>query len=257
MDITTHALVLREVTYKEADKILTVLTPDYGKLTVSARGCRRKNSKIAAAAQLRVYSEMTLYERQGRYGIREASTEQLFWKVRQDVERLALASYFAEVTELVSQEDVPSPELLRLLLNTLYALDQLPEKPLPLIKSAFELKLMSLAGYEPFLDGCAVCGSDPASPMFHLREGVLHCAQCRQEVGEGISMPLSAGALSAMRHVVQGDPKRLFSFRLDEKSQKQMNDLCEAFLLTQLERGFHTLDFYKMIEGSGSPTHRI
>lgn len=246
MDITTHALVLREVNYKEADKILTLLTPDHGKMTVSARGCRRKNSKTGAAAQLLVYSEMTLYEFQNRWAIREANTEQLFWGVRQDVEKLALASYLAELTELLSQEEVPAPELLSLILNSLYALDKL-NKPQGQVKSAFELKLMSLSGYEPLLDACGICGREPEEPMLHLREGVLHCRECRGEMGDGISMPLTRGSLAAMRHVVLGSPKKLFSFRLPEGEQKLMNDVCEAFTLTQLERGFATLDFYKML----------
>jgi len=66
-------------------------------------------------------------------------------------------------------------------------------------------------------------------------------------VGEGISMPLTGAALAAMRHVAYGDPKRLFSFQLDETSLKQMGDACEAYVLTQLERGFGTLDFYKQM----------
>ena len=112
----------------------------------------------------------------------------------------------------------------------------------------FELKVMCLSGYEPILDGCAICGQDPPEePRFHLREGVLHCAACRGEVGEGISMPVTPSALAAMRHIVYGDPKRLFSFQLDEESLKQLSGVCEAYLMTQLERGFRTLDFYKQI----------
>ena len=61
MHIKTRGLVLRETNYKEADKILTVLTQDEGKRTVKARGCRRRGSRLAAAAQLLVYSEMTLF----------------------------------------------------------------------------------------------------------------------------------------------------------------------------------------------------
>ncbi len=76
------------------------------------------------------------------------------------------------------------------------------------------------------------------SPRFHLREGVLHCAGCRSEVGDGVSMPLDQGALAAMRHVAYGDPKRLFSFQLEEKSLSVFADVAEAYLLTQLERGF-------------------
>lgn len=248
MDITTHALVLREVDYKEADKILTVLTSDQGKLTVSARGCRRKNSKLAASAQLLVYSELTLYQFQNRWAIREGNPEQLFWNVRSDVEKLALGSYFAELAELVTPEEVPAPEVLRLMLNSLYALDQL-NKPLDQVKSAFELKLMSLSGFAPLLDGCAVCGQEPEEPMFHLGEGILHCRACRNQAGDGVSMPLTRPALRAMRHIVEGEPKRMLSFTLAARDQKRVDDVAEAFMLTQLERGFRTLDFYKQFAG--------
>ena len=60
-------------------------------------------------------------------------------------------------------------------------------------------------------------------------------------------MPLSAGALAAARHIVLGDPKKLFSFRLDERSLAQLGEMTEAFLMTQQERGFRTLEYYKQI----------
>ena len=104
MRLTTQGIVLRETNYKEADKILTVLTRDLGKRTVKARGCRRKNSKLTAASQLLVYSEMTLSERGEFTTLTEADPLEQFWSVRQDLEDLALASYFAEVTEATAQE---------------------------------------------------------------------------------------------------------------------------------------------------------
>ena len=116
------------------------------------------------------------------------------------------------------------------------------------MKAAFELRAMCLAGYEPLLDACAVCGCPtPEEPRFHLREGVLHCVGCRGSVGEGISLPLNSGSLAAMRHIVYGDPKRLFSFRLDGAGLDALAGVAEAYLLTQLERGFRTLDFYKSL----------
>ena len=242
MHMVVHALVLREVNYKEADKILTVLTRENGKMTLTARGCRRKGSPLAACAQLLAWSEMTLYQYNGRWAVKEGETQRLFDGVRGDLEKLALACCFAEMTEQLTIEDVPAPEVLSLLLNSLHALDRL-DRPPALVKAAFELKLMCLSGYEPILDACAVCGVEPEQPQFHLSEGVLHCARCREEVGEGISMPLSPAALAAMRHVACGDPKRLFSFQLDPDSLRQMGDVCEAYVLTQLERGFRTLDF--------------
>ena len=107
---------------------------------MSARGCRKRGSAIAAACQLLVYSEFTRYEYQGRWAVKEAASQQQFRKVREDLEKLALASYFAELTELLTQEDVSTPEILSLFLNSLYALDTL-DKPRELVKSAFELRI--------------------------------------------------------------------------------------------------------------------
>lgn len=245
MDMKTKGLVLREVAYKEHDKILTVLTQEHGKMTMKARGCRRKGSQLSASTQLLVHSEMILFEYRDFTTMREAESLNQFWGVRQDVEKLALASYFAEVMDAVAEEGQAEPELMSLILNSLYALDKL-NKPQPLIKAAFELKLLALSGYEPALDGCAVCGYDePEHPRLDLSEGVLHCHTCK--VSEGISMPMSHVALSALRHIVYGDSKRLFSFPIDGQSMEAMSNLCEAFMLTQLERGFRTLDFYKQL----------
>ena len=90
MHMTTKALVLRQVDYKESDKILTLFTQEQGKLTASARGCRKKGSALAAPCQLLAWSEMVLYDYQGRWTVKEASTERLFQGVRDDLERLAL-----------------------------------------------------------------------------------------------------------------------------------------------------------------------
>ena len=249
MHITTQGLVLREVSYKEADKILTVLTPDGGKRTVRARGCRRKGSPIAACAQLLVYSDMTLFEYKDYYSLNEGTSLQQFWGVKADVEKLALGSYFAEVMEAVAEEGRGDPALLSLILNSLYALDKL-NKPQAQIKAAYELRLMGLAGYEPLLDACAVCGVEPTQPRLNLSEGVLHCARCREELGDvGISMPLDAASLDALRHVAYGEAKRIFSFRLEGESMARFTGAAESFLLTQLERGFRTLDFYKGLMG--------
>lgn len=248
MLLTTQGIVLRETNYKEADKILTVLTSDFGKRTVKARACRRKNSKLTAGSQLLVYSDLTLHQRGEYLTLNEADPQMQFWTVRQDLERLALASYFAEVTEHCAQEGEACPELLSLLLNCLYALDKL-EKPLAQVKAAFELRLLCLTGYAPLLEGCAICGrEDPEGPRLSLRQGLLHCAHCRDvEEGWGVSMPLSPAALAAGRYLVACPPKKLLSFTLDLESLSLLGDTTEAFLMTQLERGFRTLDYYKQL----------
>ena len=187
-----------------------------------------------------------MFEYRGRWGLREGEILREFRHVRGDLDKLALGAWLAELTEALTAEDLPAPEILNLLLNSLYALDQL-EKPLAQVKAVFELKLMALAGYEPRLEGCVVCGDEPEDPRFHLKQGALHCPGCRGVLGEGISMPLDQGSLAAMRHVLYGDERKLFSFRLSEPAQQKMGAATEAFVLTQLERGFRTLDFYKQM----------
>ncbi len=247
--MVTRGLILREVNYKESDKILTVLAEGQGRRTVKAQGCRRKNSSLAASAQLLVYSEMTLFDYQDRWALKEAATLEEFRGLRNDLEKLALGTYFAEAVEAVSGEGVETPGLLSLILNSLYALDKL-DKPLPVVKAAFEMKLCCLTGYEPLVDGCAVCGAEnPENPRLNLSEGVLHCGKCRGELeDEGISMPLDAASLAALRYIAYGDPKRLFSFQIPDKSLALLSGAAESFLLTQLERGFRTLDFYKGLQ---------
>ena len=132
-------------------------------------------------------------------------------------------------------------------LNCLHALDKLSVPPVQ-VKTAFEWRAMALAGYEPQLERCGVCFREqPKEPHFHLGAGTVHCAFCRNKLEEGVSMPLTVSALAALRHIVWGPPKRLLSFRLDEKGMKRLSEASEAYLLTRLERGFRTLDYYRSI----------
>ncbi len=184
MHIVTKGIVLRETNYKDADKILTVLTEKLGKCTVKARGCRRKGSALSASAQLLVYSDMTLLEYRDRLTLTEGATLELFPRVRRDLERLALGSYFAQAVEAVAQEGEADAALLALLLNCLYALNGL-DRPASQVKAAFELRLLEAAGFGPRLEGCALCGAEqPEQPFLNLRSGLLHCRDCRA-VAEG------------------------------------------------------------------------
>ena len=238
-------IVLRSIDTKEADKILTVLTGEMGKITVVAKGARSRRSRVTAAVQLLSYSEMTLTESHGWQILAEASTVALFDGIREDVVLLSLASYFAELTGAVTWENIPAEDFLSHLLNALYALSAL-HRPQLLVKAAFELRLMALAGFEPLLEGCSVCGAaEPERAMLNLTEGTLRCAGCRQ--GERLSVPLTPGALAAMRYVLYGDPKRLYSFSLPPEDLKSMAEAAEAYVAAQLERSFHTLGFYKSI----------
>lgn len=241
MDKTVKGLVLREVKYKEADRILTVLTEE-GKLTVKAPGALRKTSKFGAATQQLTFSELTLYARMGHWQVREGTVLEGFEGLRTDLEKLSLGVYFAQVLEAVADEDASGPELLQLGLNSLYALSSgLGEHGL--IKAVFELRLSCLAGYAPELGGCMQCGEDEGELYFDVQRGGLVCSRCRSY---GLK-PLSPACLAAMRHGAYAPPKKIFSFTLTGDAAGELERLCESYLLTMLDRPFSTLDYYKSI----------
>lgn len=245
MYLTIQGLVIRVTDYGDRDALLTLLTARHGKLTVKARGLRRKNSPLIAPCQLLSYAEFTLFEYRGMYSINEAHSLELFQGLRRDLCSLSLATYFAQAAEVLSQEDLPNPELLSLVLNCLYGLDKLG-KPEQLVKAVFELRAASIAGYTPDLFGCHLCG-DQKPNRFDLSQGHLECEKCRDPGSDGIRMPVSEGVLEAMRYIIYCTPKRLFSFEIGPDALAQLSAITEAYLTTQLERGFSTLDFYKSL----------
>ena len=244
---TTQALVLREVRYKEADRILTLFTDTDGKITAKARGALRKSSRTAAATQQLTYSEMTLFGNRGRWTVNEASLIEPFTGLRTEIERFALGSYFAECIETFSVEDQPDPALLQLGLNSLYALSRGNHDP-TVIKAAFELRLMGISGYEPDLSACLVCGrEEPEDPILCLEDGGICCRGCRKP-SMGAGAELDASSLAALRFVLSAPPKQLLSFRLEGKSISLFAAAAEHYLLLHAERGFSTLDYWKKIK---------
>lgn len=242
MFLTTRALVLREVRYKESDKILTVLSEDEGKLTVKARGALRPKGKLAAATQLLTFSELTLFGHKGFWTLNEAVVVEEFRGLRQDIERLALASYIAEALEAVSDEDSPEPAALRLGLNSLYALSSglcAPE----LIKAAFELRLMCLSGYQPELSACSGCGKEVSMGWLSPADGELYCESCKKPG----ALEVRPEVLEAMRYIIDAEPKRVFSFTLPEDALTRLGRVCEAYALAELDRRFDSLEYYKRI----------
>ncbi len=245
-----RGIVLRSVDTGEADKMLTVLTAQLGKLPVVAKGARGRRSRVTAATELLSYAEMTLSESRGYQYLSEASSLAHFRCLRQDVTLLSLGSYFAQLTDAVTWEGIPAGDVLSLLLNALYALSEL-RRPQKLVKAAFECRLMALSGFEPLLTACAVCGAaEPAAPVLDVSSGLLRCRSCPKS--GGVSVPLTPAALAAMRYVLYGDPRRLYSFSLPPADLDRMARAAETYVTAQLERSFSTLEFYQSLTEHGA-----
>lgn len=239
--------MLREVRYKEADRMLSLMTSDEGLITAKARGALRKSSKTAAATQQLCYSELTLFGNKGRWTVNEGTVLESFEGLKKDIAAFALGCYFAQCTEALAVEDEPDENLMRLCLNSLFALSR-GKYPQEHIRAAFELRFMSLAGYEPELNYCASCLSEePESPVLLLSEGGVCCRDCKiPEMGEGVS--LSGGSLEAMRFIINADDRHFLSFRIDETDLKILSKAAERYMLSHLGRSFSTLDYWKNVK---------
>lgn len=246
MYLKVQGLVLRVTNYKDHDAILTILTRENGKLTVKARGLRRKNSPLTTTCQLLAYCDFTLFEYRGMYTINEAGSIELFYGLRRDLSKLSLATYFAQVADVVSQEDSSDGGVLSLTLNCLYALEKLNLSE-AFVKGVFEFRSACISGYMPDLSGCSRCG-EPFPDRFNVTEGHLECAACRGHSPTGLRMPMNSGVLDAIRYISSCPNKRLFAFQLGEDSSRMLSSLAEAYLSSQLEQGFSTLDFYKSLQ---------
>lgn len=245
MYLTIQGLVLRVTAYNDTDALLTVLSQNRGKLTLKARGLRRKNSPLIAPCQLLAFGEFTLFEYRGIYTINEAHAIELFSPLRKDLQKLSLGTYFAQAAELICQEDQPNPELLSLVLNCLHALSVM-ELAEAQVKAVFELRLSCLAGYAPDLTNCYGC-TEELPGLFDISEGHLVCERCARLADGGIRFPVTPGMIDAMRYICYCDSRKLFSFRIGDSTAESLSALTEGYLSTQLERGFSTLDFYKSL----------
>ena len=155
----------------------------------------------------------------------EAQTIEQFIGLRDDLKLLALGAYIAELIEAVADEDSPNPQLLPLCLNALYALSEKLKSP-EQVKAAFELRLMTISGFEPRLEPIAG-----------------HAGVSSTED----TLMLSEGAQSAAGYIINCDAKKLFSYKLSDEAQHELAIATESYLLTHLDRTFKTLDYYKRV----------
>ncbi len=256
MQYTVDGLVIRESTSGENDKRLTLLTPDRGRIHVLAKGARSLKSKYMNSTPLFTYGNYEITQRGEHAWLAGASVTESFYGIRNDIERLALATYVVDVVHELSGEDVGAYDMLRLALNTLFAIAN-DIKPRPLIKAVFEFRAMTMSGYLPDLSACCVCGKPRAAYMYlDIMNGELKCAEClhslevRKPVAEDeraearVLSPLGSGALAAARYVAEAPLERLLSFTPEDVAVSELARMSETYLLHHIEHNFSSLDFY-------------
>ena len=242
MQINTDGLIILERDVGESDRLITILTRDEGVIRAFAQKAKTIKNAKASSTQLLCYSRLSIYKGRDKYIVDDAQPIEVFFGLRKNIQRLALAQYFCELAGALAPEESRAEDYLRLMLNALYFLSKGSRDEL-LLKSVVEMRMLSLSGYMPNLICCEGCNCYEADSMFFLpRSGILLCGECnktRKEVG----IRLSPGVLTGLRHTVYAEFDRLFSFQLKPEGFKQLNVATESFLLSQLERRFASLEF--------------
>ena len=246
--LMTDGLILRHYdTVAESDRFIAILTRDKGIVRATARGAKKVTSRFGAATQQLCYARLSLIPSRDKYVLEDAKPIEVFFPLRQDVERLALAQYFCELALSVCPSDTSAEDHLRLLLGGLHYLAAGEKDPL-LIKAVVEGRLLCLEGYAPDLTGCALCGGEEAPLWFSPTAGTLSCAQ---HVADVDALAISDGVLAALRHLIYGPFERCFAFALPAADTASLATLTERFLLAQVGKTYKTLEFYHTLRTEG------
>ncbi len=244
--VMTDGLILRSYeTVAETDRFVAILTRDRGLIRACAKGARKITNRHSAATQPLCYAKLSLVPAGEKYIVEDARPIEVFFPLRQSVEKLALAQYFCELALHLTPTDNGAEEHLRLLLNALYYLSEGSRAPL-LVKAVVEGRLLCLEGYTPDLTACCHCGSTEGGQFwFDPQAGTVTCDSCSHGAD---AMAISSGVLTALRHVLYGEFDRCFAFTLPRDELQVFSTLMERFLLAQQPRRYTTLEFYHTLD---------
>lgn len=244
MAASTKGLVIREQSIGESDRLVTLLTADLGLVRAFVRGAKQTRSRLASSTSLFAYSDFSLYRGRDAYVVDNAAPIEVFFELRQDIERLSLAQYFAQLAYELGAEEQPEEEMLSVVLNSLHLLCS-GKKDMRIIKSAVEFRLMSLGGYMPNILACASCGTYESDLMyFDTLDGCIYCENC----GKAGAVPCPKNVITAIRFICLTEPKKIFSFSLSDESLSLLSYVSEKYLISKIQRKLPTLEFYKSIK---------
>lgn len=240
MSVKTMGLVIRTTTVGDYNKMLTVLSPELGRISVWCKGIKSMKNKNAPACDILCYSEFVLTQKGDAYTLSQASLNESFYGLRKSVRKLAYAMYFAELAGIVTDEGMDATGILKLLLNTLYFLEK-GKKSAEELRAIYELRLLCCSGFGPSVDSCAICGGN--AEFFDIKAGGAVCGDCKREGAKRIS----EAALSLLRFYVEEGLGTVLKGTVDTAALPEVLDFCESFLKIQLDRKIPTLEYLKNV----------
>lgn len=230
----TSAIIIKKTKLGEADRILTLYTPDLGKIQAVAKGVRRPKSKLAGHLELLTYSQVTMARGRNLDIVIGSQTINGFLPLKTD---LMLISYGLYVIELVNQftaEHVPDESLFNLLTETLQSLCQSDNRELLL--RYFEIHLLEASGYRPQLHECVACHKElePATNAFCPSIGGTLCPVCGSS--QPFTRPISVNALKVLRFIQGNGFNAVGRLKIDAVLSRELESITRSYLKYLLER---------------------
>ena len=229
-----EAVVLRRSDLGEADRIVTLYTPQIGKLRAVAKGIRRPTSRLGGHLELFTRSQVLLARGRDLDIVTQAETVDSFIGLRDDLWRAASACYAAELLDRLTVEHNPDPAAYQLLVATLgrIAADRNPE----LAVCFYEVQLLGYLGYRPQLHHCVHCREllGPSANFFSSAAGGVLCLACGQ--ADPSARGLTTNAFKLLRLFQSGDYATTARLRVDEPLRRELEHVLRGYAEHILER---------------------
>lgn len=237
-------MVLAASNYGEYDKRLVLLTREYGKITVFAKGARKPSSPLLGCSQAFVFGEFTVFRGRTSYTLNSAEVTNYFEELRDDIEAMYYGFYFCEFAEYLTRENVPANDMLLLLYQSLRVLIQ-KVLPFELVRAVFELKILAYNGEAFYTRGCVRCQKQEDSLLtYSVTAGGFVCESCKTLYPDVSSF--RAGTARAVRHILGAGVKNVFDFNVSPEILEELKTFAEAYCKTYVAHSFHSLPFLEM-----------
>lgn len=228
----TEAIVLKDYDLGEQDKIVALYSRKYGKIKVVAKGARGIKSRFASLIQPLSYNSLLIYKnrKEGLDILSECVAKYQFLKIKKDLVKFAYACYLTELIDKLTEEEESQFLLFQLLLRALFILEETSQCSINLLIEGFQLKLLSILGYRPYLERCVNCGKDISSVSsfyFSLKLGGLLCNNC-QNVDEK-KIGFSREAFLLMKRLLFLSLEKIPEQKKDGNIEKEVEILLRTY----------------------------
>ncbi|MFQ3549611.1 MAG: DNA repair protein RecO [Armatimonadota bacterium] len=243
---SANGVVVKRIDLGEKDRIITIFTKEYGKISAVAKGARRPGSKLAGASELMSYSKLFLSKGKDLDILTQADIKESFPNVRCNLNSLAHAIYILELASSFVDENQPNPDLFDNMLSTLYVLEAGTD---PEISARyFEMGLLKLQGYEPHFEECVKCGCTEFDEKisFNVILGGVECGKCRPFPID--SMMIRSALCSYVDVLRKSQPQELKNLKFPIGAKRELEKVLKWHIRYRLEKELKSFEFIKIIE---------